>query len=90
MRTPRISTKRPKMRTLGSYTYKRYSCDRCGNVSVQGTNHYGQIYNLRCGKCSSRNPKQPFVTMSCAEKVPAGWTLPPKWKPVTIKMVKLK
>lgn len=83
MKAPQIKAKRPKMRTLGSYTYKRYSCDNCGKISVQGTNHYGQIYNLKCGACGK------FGSMSCAEKVPAGWTLPPKWKPVTIKMRKM-
>jgi DNA-directed RNA polymerase subunit RPC12/RpoP len=63
---------------------KEYKCDRCGAVSIQDTNHYGKIYNLRCPNCSWKNPMQPFVTMTCMEKPPKGVGLPPEWKTATL------
>jgi hypothetical protein len=66
------------------YSVKNYKCDRCGNVTKQGTNHYGKIYNLRCSNCSWQNGTQPFVTMTCIDKVPKGVSLPPEWKTVKL------
>ena len=70
--------------TTGPYSYKRYKCDRCGNITKQGTNHWGQIYNMRCEKCSWKNPLQPFVTMTCVEKMPKKYARPTPWKSVRL------
>jgi len=66
------------------YSQKEYKCNRCGALSMQGTNHYGEIYNLRCPNCSWKNPTQPFVTMTCTKEPPAGVGLPPKWTTVRL------
>ena len=64
---------------------------------MQGTNHWGKIYNLMCGGCSWKNGMQPFVTMTCLEKMPKGYKKPEEWKSVKlgdlitkIKKVKLR
>lgn len=70
----------PKLPVTGKYSVKPYQCDRCGHESEHGTNHWGQIYNLRCNGCSWKNPTEPFVTMSCTEPVPDGYGIPTPWK----------
>lgn len=73
-----------ELKTVGKYSIKGYKCDRCGHVSMQGTNHWGKIYNLRCPDCSWRNPMNPFVTMSSIEKMPKGYKKPKEWKSVRL------
>jgi hypothetical protein len=50
-----------KMRTTG----KRYGCSHCGAVSLEGTNHWGEIYS-RCNSCSWKRPMDTTIKV-CLE-----------------------
>jgi DNA-directed RNA polymerase subunit RPC12/RpoP len=54
------------------YSHKEYKCSRCGHVSKQGTNHWGNIYP-KCDNCSWKNPLQPFVKHTCSEDHPVQY-----------------
>ena len=77
------------LKSIGNILYKKYKCNRCGKITMQDTNHYGEIYNMRCEGCSWKNPMQPFVTMECIDKIPKGWKKPEKWKTVELSVVNI-
>ena len=72
------------IKTTGTYSYKKYKCDRCGYITTEGTNHWGRIYNLTCKNCTWKNPTTPFVTKTCMEKMPKGYKKPEEWKTVKL------
>ena len=66
------------MNTPGKYSYKKYSCTHCGNVSSEGTNHWGDIYS-RCIACSWKRPAASSIK-SCMEPMPQGAAASEPWK----------
>jgi len=73
-----------ELKTTGEYFQKKYKCTRCGNIELQGTNHWGEIYP-HCDKCSWKNPMDPNPTWVCLEKMPKGYKKPPAWTKVRLK-----
>lgn len=72
-----------KLPTTGQYSHKKYRCLSCGHISVQGTNHYGQIYP-RCTKCGWKHPMEAGQVHECLEPVPEGMGIPEPWKIVQL------
>lgn len=76
-------------KTTGKVSMKRYRCTTCGHVSMQSTNHYGEIYP-RCENCGWKHPME-SQSHECLEKLPRGWARPEKWKKVRLgDIVKIK
>jgi DNA-directed RNA polymerase subunit RPC12/RpoP len=81
--------------TIGKISQKKYRCTKCGFVSYQSTNHYGQIYP-RCQNCGWKHPMEMGQAHECLEKLPKGWKRPENWKMVKlgdvaeIKIIKAK
>lgn len=72
------------MKTIGKVSWKTYECLRCGNEESHQTNHWGNIYNIRCKGCAWKDPMQPFSEFKCCEDLPEGFEKPEPWKTVTI------
>ena len=70
------------MPTTGHYSHKRYGCSHCGNISTEGTNHWGEMYS-RCKSCSWRRPMEATVKV-CLELMPDGFTEPEPWPVVRL------
>lgn len=71
------------MKTTSIYSQKNYQCSECKHKSLQGTNHYGQIY-IRCSKCSWKSPMNPIKVHECLEELPEGMSKPENWKLTTL------
>ena len=66
----------------GPYSGKPYKCNRCGNVSNIGTNHWGEVYS-RCSNCSWKHPLE-ADSHECLEPVPDGFDIPEPWTVTTL------
>jgi len=74
-----VSTKGDRMKTLGKLTWKLYRCVKCGSKEDQQTNHWGEIYNIKCkGLCGT------YTVFECMEDPPKGYEKPPPWKMVKL------
>lgn len=71
---------------IGQATIKKYKCTNCGNVERFTTNHYGQIYNTSCSKCSWKGGH--LRTWDCLEPLPDGWDRPTPWTEVKIEAIR--
>jgi len=64
---------------------KRYFCNECGHQVTHTTNHYGQTYSWGTfDVCPSCPPLKRPTTWQCMEEPPAGESIPPNWKTVTL------
>ena len=66
----------------GKCSHKDYKCDTCGNVSSQGTNHWGAIY-IRCPGCGWKHPME-IQIHRCVDPCPDTHNLPEEWKVLTL------
>jgi DNA-directed RNA polymerase subunit RPC12/RpoP len=76
------------MKKTGKYSIKPYECLRCGHEFETGTNHWGNIYNIKCTGCSWKygpgHSESPFVECKCNEEMPEGFEKPEPWKTVKL------
>lgn len=70
-----------KKPTTGKYSIKPYQCNECQNVENHGTNHWGEIYNIRCKECGW---KTHLSTFTCLESCPETHDMPEKWQIVKL------
>ena len=68
--------------TTGKYSIKPYQCDICGHEEEHGTNHWGQIYNIKCKGCGYKPPF--FSSFTCLEQCPNTHDIPEPWTSVTL------
>lgn len=66
----------------GKVSHKQYKCTRCGHVSSQQTNHYGETYGPCV--CNWKNPMKGNPVHECLETRPEGWEKPEPWKMVKL------
>lgn len=73
------------MKTTGKITTKLYRCKKCGFEERHATNHYGDIYNIRCkGDCALGSPLDFFQAFECLDPIPDGWGVPEPWVEVRL------
>lgn len=67
--------------TTSQYSIKPYKCNRCGAITQEGTNHYGEIYS----PCRSCPPFARSATVkTCQIECPPDMDKPTPWNIVRV------